>query len=497
MGPVDTCVACGAELGVGRFCLNCGHRIGAPAPVRRRAATGPVTAGRSPTVTATAPARERPAPADDVRREASDPAAGSAADATADSAADSLADPTGDDGPEPGADRPAAPVVPPVVPPVQAADPTPVPPTSPPDVVPDEAGPPPSPRPTWDPHEDLLPYEEVDDVDGDLPVHGLAWLGWVLGAALLVGLAFLLLQVFDTDGDEVATDPAAGATDTSQAPDPGAGQSAGTADPTDDGGETPAGAGKALDLARGAAFEVPGTAPPTTDFDGNLVAYEASQMGDGNPATAWRTAGDATGETVTVTLTEPGVVTRVGLVNGYAKQVAGVDWYPNNRRVLSVTWGFDDGSSIDQTFVEQPAMQRLKVPPVQTSDGHHHDHRRDPAGPRQPRSRLHRDQRGERHRAASRLSTTAARSASARETSRWVTRRTVRGPTAAMRTPSAVARSTNDAASGRSTTTMLVSMPSGSSPRASPSSRALAWSSASRSTWWSRAYAPAAASTPT
>ena len=87
-------------------------------------------------------------------------------------------------------------------------------------------------------------------------------------------------------------------------------------------------------------------------------------MGDGNPATAWRTAGDATGGTITVTLTEPGVVTRVGLVNGYAKQVAGVDWYPNNRRILAVTWGFDDGSSIEQTFAERPAMQRLKVPPV-------------------------------------------------------------------------------------------------------------------------------------
>ena len=166
-------------------------------------------------------------------------------------------------------------------------------------------------------------------------MHGLAWLGWVLGAALLVGLAFLLLRVFDTDGDEVATDPADAATGTSQAPDPGAGQTDGSPEPTDDGGgEAPAGVGKALDLARGATFEVPGTAPPTTDFDGNLVAYEASQMGDGNPATAWRTAGDATGGTITVTLTEPGVVTRVGLVNGYAKQVAGVDWYPNNRRIL-------------------------------------------------------------------------------------------------------------------------------------------------------------------
>ena len=327
-------MACGAELGVGRFCLNCGHRIGAPAPVQLDQAPAP-----SPTVTATAPARERPAPAEDV--------------------------PTGasvDDGPRPGTDSPPAAVVPPV----QAADPTPVPPTSPPDVVPDEADPP-SRRPTWDPHEDLLPYEEVDDVEGDLPVHGLAWLGWVLGAALLVGLAFLLLQVFDTDGDEVATDPADGATGTSQAPDPDAGQGDGSTEPTDDGGQGPAGVGKVLELARGATFEVPATAPPTTDFDGNLVAYEASQMGDGNPATAWRMAGDATGETITVTLTEPGVVTRVGLVNGYAKQVAGVDWYPNNRRIVAVTWGFDDGSSIEQTFAEQPAVQRLKVPPVETA----------------------------------------------------------------------------------------------------------------------------------
>ena len=90
-------------------------------------------------------------------------------------------------------------------------------------------------------------------------------------------------------------------------------------------------------------------------------------MGDGNPATAWRTAGDATGQTITVTLPEPGVVTRVGLVNGYAKQVAGVDWYPNNRRTVAVTWGFDDGTTVEQTFAERPGMQRLEVPPVETA----------------------------------------------------------------------------------------------------------------------------------
>lgn len=361
MGPVDTCVACGAELGVGRFCLNCGHRIGAPAPVPVEQPPAP----SSPTVTATAPARERPGPADEAPPEASDTAAVPAADPAPDPALDPATESPDDDDPAPDTDVAPAPVVPPV----QAADPTPVPPTGPPDVVPDEPGPPPSRRATWDPREELLPYEEVDDVDGDLPVHGLAWLGWVLGAALLVGLAFLLLRVFDTDADEVATDPADAATGTSRAPDPGAGKTDGP-EPTDDGGgggEAPAGVGKALDLARGATFEVPGTAPPTTDFDGNLVAYEASQMGDGNPATAWRTAGDATGGTITVTLTEPGVVTRVGLVNGYAKQVAGVDWYPNNRRILAVTWGFDNGSSIEQSFAERPDMQWLKIPPGETS----------------------------------------------------------------------------------------------------------------------------------
>ena len=67
-------------------------------------------------------------------------------------------------------------------------------------------------------------------------------------------------------------------------------------------------------------------------------------MRDGNPTTAWRTAGDGTGAVITITLPEPTVVTRVGLVNGYAKQVAGVDWYPNNRRILAVTWGFDNGT---------------------------------------------------------------------------------------------------------------------------------------------------------
>ncbi len=349
-------MACGAELGVGRFCLNCGHRIGAPAPVR--ADPSAASAPPSATLTTTAPAL----------KEASDDPSGPTPDRRPADAvpAESAVDPERDDVTHDDAARPAS-----VVPPVQAADPTPVPPTSPPDDVRDEPAPVATRRTAWDPRQDLLPYEEVDDLDADLPVRGKAWIGWVLGAALLMGLAFVLLRVFDT-GDEVATDPASGATSSAEAPPPDSGSSdtgssgdGSTGDGPSD-GEAPAGVGKVRELARGATFEVPGTAPPTTDFDGNLVAYEASQRGDGNPATAWRTAGDATGQTITVTLPEPGVVTRVGLVNGYAKKVAGVDWYPNNRRILAVTWGFDDGSTIQQTFSERPAMQWLKVPPVET-----------------------------------------------------------------------------------------------------------------------------------
>ncbi|NPC43573.1 discoidin domain-containing protein [Nocardioides sp. zg-1230] len=327
---MDTCVACGAELGVGRFCLNCGHRIGAPAPVR--ADPSAASAPPSATMTTTAPAL----------KEASDDPSGPTPDRRPADAvpAESAVDPERDDVTH--------------------------------DDVRDEPAPVATRRTAWDPRQDLLPYEEVDDLDADLPVRGKAWIGWVLGAALLMGLAFVLLRVFDT-GDEVATDPASGATSSAEAPPPDSGSSdtgssgdGSTGDGPSD-GEAPAGVGKVRELARGATFEVPGTAPPTTDFDGNLVAYVASQMGDGNPATAWRTAGDATGQTITVTLPEPGVVTRVGLVNGYAKKVAGVDWYPNNRRTVAVTWGFDDGTTVEQTFAERPGMQRLKVPPVETA----------------------------------------------------------------------------------------------------------------------------------
>ena len=333
MGTVDTCVRCGAELGVGRFCLNCGHRIGEPAP--------------APPVAPAATVERDPGPdgvPDDVRDDVRGDVRDDAADASPDDAPDAAT---------PVRDAP-------MTLPLQAAEPVPVPPI----IVPVTAPEPETPghsRSEWDPLEELLPYEEVDELHGDPALSGRAWIAWVLGAVLLVGLVLVLLQAFGTDED-TASDP--GTTDSSTA---AAGD--GSADPEEeapDSPEGPRGVGRLVDLATGATVEVPDTAPPTTDFDGNLVAYEASQMTDGSATTAWRMAGDASGQTVTFTLPEPGVVSRVGLVNGYTKQVAGVDWYPNNRRILSVTWGFEDGTTVEQTFAERAGVQRLKVPAVQT-----------------------------------------------------------------------------------------------------------------------------------
>ncbi len=316
---------CGADLGVGRFCLNCGHPIGEPAPAAA------LVEDRPPT-TVTAPANEpagEPSEPVTLPVQASDPTA-------------------------------VAPVSAPVTVAVVAPEPAPVSGRA-------ARAPAPAPAPresTWDPREDLLPYEEVDELGADDPLRGPAWIFWVLGAVVLVGLVFVLLEAFGTDEGDTATDETT-TSESSASADGGAGES------TEPGGagqaEAPKGIGKRVELASNATFEVPGTAPPTTDFDGNLVAYEATQMHDGLPSTTWRTAGDVTGQAVTITLAEPGVVYRVGMINGYAKQVAGVDWYPNNRRILSVTWGFDDGTTVEQTFAERPTMQLLKVPPVETS----------------------------------------------------------------------------------------------------------------------------------
>ncbi|MGA8246613.1 MAG: hypothetical protein WB797_06885, partial [Nocardioides sp.] len=129
--------------------------------------------------------------------------------------------------------------------------------------------------------------------------------------------------------------------------------------------------GPAADVAGLAHASAPRHAPAAVDFAGRPVSYVASNMVDGATDTCWRTPGDASGIVLTFRLDQPTVLTKVGLINGYAKTVfpggRRFDWYHGDRRVLAVDWVFDDGTTVSQRFSDTPAMQTMRVDPVTTS----------------------------------------------------------------------------------------------------------------------------------
>lgn len=132
----------------------------------------------------------------------------------------------------------------------------------------------------------------------------------------------------------------------------------------------PAAPGEPVEVAGSATARVPATAPPNQDLDGDLVRYDADNMLDGRPVTCWRMAGDGSGELITFELEETTKLTRVGLVNGYAKTArAGgttFDWYRGNRRVLAVEWVFEDGTTVTQQLAATRELQVLDLDGVVT-----------------------------------------------------------------------------------------------------------------------------------
>lgn len=199
---------------------------------------------------------------------------------------------------------------------------------------------------------------------------------WVAGAVAVVlllaggGLALL-------GGDDPADDPAgeapaaiAPAPSDDRIPVPSAaapsqGDGAGRED-----GDANGDAGAAqdpVDVSRLAEATAPATAAPSRDVRGNAVRYDAANMLDGQPDTAWRMPGDGTGSEVVLRLDEPTTIVAVGLVNGYAKVEPGYDGYPANRRVTAVEWVFDDGTVVPQTLAEDRDLQGIEVDAVTTS----------------------------------------------------------------------------------------------------------------------------------
>ena len=128
---------------------------------------------------------------------------------------------------------------------------------------------------------------------------------------------------------------------------------------------------EAVDLTRQVDASAPKTAPRSTDSAGRPVSYEAGQMLDGVPETCWRMPGDGTGSTLTFTLPQEARITELGLINGYAKTARDargeLDWYHGNRRILRVTWSFDDGTEISQDLTDTTSMQTVEVDRIRTS----------------------------------------------------------------------------------------------------------------------------------
>nr|WP_246401416.1 discoidin domain-containing protein [Jiangella mangrovi] len=156
----------------------------------------------------------------------------------------------------------------------------------------------------------------------------------------------------------------------------------GGGDPADD--DAGDGSAAPAEVAARAEVEVPGTAPDGVDGSGNEVSYAAANLVDGDPSTAWRVEGDATDEEIVLTLPEARTISEVGIVNGYAKvdDESGDRRYGQNRRVLAVTWIFDDGTeaSYDLEQTTEPQTFTLDAPVETTTVRLRIDEVSDPGG---------------------------------------------------------------------------------------------------------------------
>jgi|GEM_PF-567007 len=117
------------------------------------------------------------------------------------------------------------------------------------------------------------------------------------------------------------------------------------------------------ELISNASASASATAPASVDDAGNPVGYDASNVLDGDPSTAWRVKGSGRGAIVSLRLPAAARITQVGLIPGYAKTdpTSGKDRFRENRRIREVRWHFSDGTVIGQRFQDRPTMQRLAV----------------------------------------------------------------------------------------------------------------------------------------
>ncbi|NHC22556.1 zinc ribbon domain-containing protein [Nocardioides sp. IC4_145] len=198
------------------------------------------------------------------------------------------------------------------------------------------------------------------------------WLPWAAGSAALLLVAGLGTALLVGGADE--QDPAPVAESASPPPAASSSSAPPPAQPTrsaqDDISRKPE-PREPEDVTASAGVRVPATAPPSRDLDGTRTSYDAGNLVDGDRSTTWRMRGDATGRQLVLRLDRPTTITRVGLVNGYAKRARGprggvLDWYTGNRRVLAVEWVLDDGTVVRQRLDDVRRVQTVEVGAITT-----------------------------------------------------------------------------------------------------------------------------------
>ena len=311
---MEHCVNCGHPLSVGRYCTNCGHPVGAAASdwrtdTNERAASPAAPPTPAPTLAPTPAAQTPPTGPPQAPPPAWTPPparfplyADEASDATATYA------------------LPPAPLSP--------------------------APPPPGPLPDGPPPEGPGPLPPAQ-YRRRQPWG--VWAGVAVALVLVIVLGIALL----TNGNGGSGSPAA------ESPGGGSPSTAPSDKPSPSQSKSPV--VRSGELASQASVQVPATAAPGRDLSGRPVSYGGKNMLDGDPETTWRMPGDGSGAEIQLTLPRKAHLTTVGLINGYAKQVPGRDWYHGNRRIQKVEWLFDDGSTVGQDLTDTTDLQTVDV----------------------------------------------------------------------------------------------------------------------------------------
>ena len=124
-------------------------------------------------------------------------------------------------------------------------------------------------------------------------------------------------------------------------------------------------------LARVSAVTTGCTAAPGTDSTGRRVTYDVRNVVDGDPETAWRCDGVATGQVITFQIEQPTKIVQVGIVPGFARSdpSTGADQFAAFNRITKVAWILSDGVTVEQDLGDDPldrSLRTLAVPPTVT-----------------------------------------------------------------------------------------------------------------------------------